>query len=477
MLRSYVLFAIFVSATGLAGAPAARKPWVPPDGIKAAYEGGNTIGGTIRESRVRTDGYRHIDTPAIIRSLQKLHANTFFYLLWGSASDWDDLRKEFLPAAQSAKIDVWLYLVPPSECRENCSYPYKTDYKSWAREIAQLSRRYPKLKGWAIDDFFRQVTPEAVKEFTSLAKSINPDLAFYVCTYYSDALNDAYLDAYKSMVDGIVFPFADEPNHNTQVASSLNRQIEEVQAKLEPRHLGLIVLIYCGRNLNAEQAPKAAYVDETLRRALPYVASGRIDGVICYGAPIADPPNLPSEHLAGWGDGRLSFAVGHGIHIQKDTWAAAYQTVNVDPNSARYELSFWQYDPYTRHSQSGVHLKQVLIDNHVLWSEDVSEYIWNMWLQGGVLNHPVSIPKEWLQGKQKSELRFRLYEAGNAVDYPVDVGFDNLEAVGLTISNPGFETQSDWQFDSSSPAIVPSIDIYHSNEPHRILEAIAKHFR
>ncbi len=279
------------------------------------------------------------------------------------------------------------------------------------------------------------------------------------------------------MVDGIVFPFADEPNHNTQVASSLNRQIEEVQGKLVPRHLGLIVLIYCGRNLNAEQAPKATYVDEALRRALPYAADGRIDGVICYGTPIADPPNLPSEHLAGWGNGRLSFAVGHRVHVQKDTWAAAYQTVNVDPNSPRYELSFWQYDQYTRHSQAGVHLKQVLVDDHLLWSEDVSEYIWNMWLQGGVLNHPVSIPKEWLHGKQKCQLRFRLYEASSAVDYPVDVGFDNLEAVGLTISNPGFETQSAWKFDSNSPAIVPSIDIYHSDEPHRILDAIEKHFR
>src|SRR5581483_2791793 len=477
MVRNCILLALFAAAVELSGASAAQKPWVPADGIKAAYEGGNTIGGTIREARVRSDGYHHIDTPAIIRSLQKLHANTFFYLLWGSASDWDDLRNEFIEAAQSAKIDVWLYLAPPSECRENCSYPYKTDYKRWAREIAQLSRQYPNLKGWAVDDFFKQVSPDAVKEFTSLAKSINPNLAFYICTYYSSALSDAYLDEYKPVVDGIVFPFADEPNHNTQVASSLNRQIEEVLAKLEPRHLGMIVLLYCGRNLNAEQAPKAGYVDEALRRVLPYAADGRIDGVICYGAPIEDPPNLGSEHLAGWGDGRLSFAVGHRVHIQKDTWAAAYQTVSVDPNSPRYELSFWQYDQYTRQAQSGIHLKQVLIDDHVLWSEDVSDYIWNMWLQGGVLNHPVSIPEEWLNGKRNAKLSFRLYEGDNTAECPVDVGFDNLEAVGLIISNPGFETQSDWKFESTTPAIVPSIDIYHADERHRILEAIAKHFR
>lgn len=477
MVRNCIFLALFVSTLELSGASAAHKPWVPAGGIKAAYEGGNTLGATIREARVRSDGYHHIDTPAVIRAVKKLHANTFVYLLWGSPTDWDDFRNEFVAAAQSAKIDVWLYLAPPSECRGNCSYPYKTDFKTWAREIAELSRKYPNLKGWAIDDFFRQVTPEALKEFTSLAKSINPDLAFYVCTYYSYALDDAYLDEYKPFVDGIIFPFADEPNHNTQVASSLNRQIEEVQAKLKPRDLGMIVLLYCGRNLNAEQAPKASYVDEALRRVLPYAADSSIDGVICYGAPIEDPPNLPSEHLAGWGDGRLSFAVGHRVHLQKDTWAAAYQMVDVDPNSPRYELSFWQNDQYTRGARPGIHFKQVLIDDHVLWTEDVSHYVWNMWIQGGVLNHPITIPKEWLSGKRKAKLTFRLYEGNDAADYPIDVGFDNLDAVGLTISNPGFETKSDWKFESTTPAIVPSIDIYHSDEPHRILEAIERRFR
>lgn len=70
--------------------------------------------GELRESQPRADGVRHVDTPGMIQSLRELNVNTYLYLIWHEKTDWDDLRKEFLPAAKQAGIDVWVYLVPPA---------------------------------------------------------------------------------------------------------------------------------------------------------------------------------------------------------------------------------------------------------------------------------------------------------------------------------------------------------------------------
>ncbi|MEO6923532.1 MAG: hypothetical protein ABI142_06880, partial [Bryocella sp.] len=117
--------------------------------------GGNTIGGEVRERTTRADGYFHIDTPRTIARLEELHMNNCNYLIWNSPSDWDDLRHEFLPAAEAAGIQVWAYLAPPAEtfAKGKGSDPYRTDYEKWAHELATLSLRYKSLSAWVMDDF------------------------------------------------------------------------------------------------------------------------------------------------------------------------------------------------------------------------------------------------------------------------------------------------------------------------------------
>ena len=128
---------------------------LPAGGIKATLVGGNTIGGALRERAARPDGYRHVDTAALVRRLTEMSANTYLYGIWDSPTDWDDLRLEFLPAAQAAGIDVIPYIVPPSETfdRGRASRPFTLDFVRWAKEFATLSLEYPALKAWAIDDF------------------------------------------------------------------------------------------------------------------------------------------------------------------------------------------------------------------------------------------------------------------------------------------------------------------------------------
>ena len=60
----------------------------------------------------RADG--HVDGDALLARLKELHVTTYYWLVWHAATDWDDL-KLFLPKAAQANLQVWVYLVPPSE--------------------------------------------------------------------------------------------------------------------------------------------------------------------------------------------------------------------------------------------------------------------------------------------------------------------------------------------------------------------------
>src|SRR6516165_9211382 len=88
----------------------------------------------------RPDG--HIDSDAMVRRLKELGVNTYYWLVWHAATDWDDLH-DFLPKAAKEGIDVWVYLVPPTESppkfSRNYSEPFRLDYVRWGQEIARLS--------------------------------------------------------------------------------------------------------------------------------------------------------------------------------------------------------------------------------------------------------------------------------------------------------------------------------------------------
>ena len=56
----------------------------------------------------------HVDGDALLSRLKELHVTTYYWLVWHAGTDWDDL-KLFLPKAAEANIEVWVYLVPPTE--------------------------------------------------------------------------------------------------------------------------------------------------------------------------------------------------------------------------------------------------------------------------------------------------------------------------------------------------------------------------
>jgi len=161
------------------------------------------------ESR-RADG--RVDVDALVARLHDLGVTTYYWLIWHAPTDWDDL-KLFLPRAAQAGIDVWVYLVPPSESPpkygSRYSEPFRLDYARWAEEIAKLSLRQPNLTAWVIDDFYANrgfFTPTYLREMQARAKAVNPRLAFLPLMYFAE-IGTGFVEAYRPVIDGVVVAY------------------------------------------------------------------------------------------------------------------------------------------------------------------------------------------------------------------------------------------------------------------------------
>lgn len=484
-----VVAALLVAVAGSGSAPRARADTgarsaaspLPTGTVLASYPGGNTVSKEIREKRPRADGYFHVDTPATIAELKRLHVNTFMYLVWHSPTDWQDLNNEFMAAAKRAGIKVWVYLVPPSECHSDgwCSQPYGTDYVAWARAVADLSTRYSNLTGWAIDDFTNgqnsaTFTPEYMKRIKKVVDGVNPDLGLYTIAYYPTAIDDAFYDKYAPYIRGIIFPFRDHPYNNTQNTSTLRPELDAVLSHAGKHHTKVVLMIYTGRYSTFDQ-PTPGYVARALGIGLDYARRGRIEGIASYGTPHLGAPALSSDPLAMYGRGSLVLQ-NYGGSTPAGASASASQTVRVVPGAKRYTISFWRYNRYYSTPEPG-RLMQVLVNGHVVWSSDIAtdmsagshEY---RWIQS---EGPIEIDPSYLRGKKQATLTFRLYEDQPA-DYRSLTAFDTLQTSGLTTTDPGFEHQGTWRTASTFANMIPEMNIYDPDLPTHVFQAISRAF-
>ena len=178
----------------------------------------------LREVATRSDGYDHVDTPALIQKLQAGNIKTYAFLVHSVPSDWDDFRLEFLPAAQAAHLNVWLYLTPPSE---TSPVPYTSNYVAWATAAAQLAQTYPVLNGFAMDDFNGNesfFTPAYVSNMVAAAYAINTNMVFLpvnydfthngISSYLTADISPAFANAYGPYCGGVIFPYLNWTNKN-----------------------------------------------------------------------------------------------------------------------------------------------------------------------------------------------------------------------------------------------------------------------
>lgn len=444
--------------------------------VLAHVPGGNTAGGEIREAMPRNDGFFHLDTPGTIARLNQLHANNYNYLIWNSITDWDDLQREFLPAAQHAGITVWVYLVPPTESVVKYSAPFRTDYMRWAAELAKLSLRYPCLQAWSIDDFsvnLKLYTPEYVKQLQETAHTINPKLRFFPVMVLNQ-VGVKWANAYGPYIDGVVAPYIDMPYYNTQRVNSLDPKINSADAALKPWHVVLYPLIYVGRHLGSPLEPTPQYAKAAISICLKAMQEQRIGGIVSYGTALQKDAGRTRTNPALDGYGRLSFEVTKFPNKAGD-WAEASQTVTVNPNAAQYWLSFWHHDRWSKNDGPGRLLKEVLLDDKVVWHADPAGINPDTWFEGGPLSGVVNVTTE-LKNKNTAKLTLRMRTLKDFSGDPIDAGFDRLKGIGFTIGNPGFETNAAWDVHDSGGAMLAAIDHHDPDNLRKVFAAVSAAF-
>jgi hypothetical protein len=191
------------------------------------------------QSAIR-DSTGRMNVAATIQRLTDAHVNTYWYLVCHFAPysqlEWDQLP-EFLAAAQQANIKVWVYLCPPSEASTGSPRydpalpPYQWDYPAWAQHIAEYSLTYPNLVGYTMDDFIANstkklwstyFTPQYAAQMVNAGKAVNPALKFSPIMYYPDMVGlDAQVAPYRSLLDGVIFPYRNE-SHEIDTINSAN---------------------------------------------------------------------------------------------------------------------------------------------------------------------------------------------------------------------------------------------------------------
>jgi len=173
----------------------------------------------------RADG--RVDIDALVARLKELGVTAYYWLIWHAPTDWDDL-KLFLPRAARAGIEVWVYLVPPSESapKYGSQYPepFRLDYGRWAEEIAKLSLERPNLTAWVIDDFYANrafFTPAYLREMQTRSQRINPRLALLPLMYFNE-ISVKFTEDYRAVIDGVVVAYLQDRDEIERTWAVLN---------------------------------------------------------------------------------------------------------------------------------------------------------------------------------------------------------------------------------------------------------------
>lgn len=409
-------------------------------------------GGEIREKHPRKDGIKHIDTPKLIEKLIDLKVNTYFFLIWHSPTDWDDLRKEFLPEAQKAGIDVWVYLVPPTESIVKASEPFGTDYIAWFRAVGRLSRHFPNLKGIVIDDFNHNLDffhPNYLKKMREAGKQENPNLLFYPQIYYP-VITEQWLKQYRPWIDGIVMAFRDDHYRNTQNIDQLTRQIDHVESVTRPFQLPFILMVYASRLSATPANPSVSYVENTLKIALLRQRIGQIHGVVTY-VLHKEWEEHSSDITPPSGKAYASFfapSVSNGKKGDAVEWVQRIYTDHAD----KKQLTFWHFSVYPSNLPSRSFQKQILVDKKVVWQKSVRSNPSGKWIRETIDLTP------HLKNKKTALISIRLLR-----DSPKPLpwtysGFDAFTSTGFTIQNPDFEQKEmNWLKISNTRALIGDI--------------------
>ncbi|HLL69404.1 MAG TPA: hypothetical protein VK453_27360 [Micromonosporaceae bacterium] len=468
--RGYLIAAV-VAATVLGAAPGPVSAAAAPDVAGIAQGTRATYASPVK----RADG--RVDTPATIDRLQAAHANTYAFLVKGQA-DWDDLSRDFVPAAQQAGIKVWVYLLPPSECPPgpppdySCSTyaPHKNNYVAWGKAVAELSQRYPTVTAWAVDDFtslhnVSHFTPAYVAEMRRTTAAIQPALDFYPLVYV-DAVNESFLLKYEGLIDGLIMPYRDGAGRNTLWTGALGPQLDVATALLDRHGLKAVLMVFAKGFGGTTVQPDVEYVRTVTSIGMEYTRDGRLAGVIQYQLPLTGG-TYPGRHLAREpGNGSLVFTVHPAKRTIAGASAAAGTVVQLDAGSTSCKLKFWHTDDRNTGAPAGYHLKQALVNKTVVWTRDVASDG-----DGWFTAEPIELAPLLTDGS--APLTFRLREARAVEAYPVLARIDDIGLTGCHIANPTLETPGGWTFSRTDSTVLAGQWIYDPAYLTSVFDAVA----
>jgi len=443
---------------------AAGAAWIQPGRVSAAPAPSllATYNRAVLEPQVRADRHRHMDTPATIARLRLLHAGTYFCPVRSSVN-WEDLRDEFLPAAAAAGIDVWVYLLPPTESKAD-AMTFGHDFIRWAAEIARLSQRYPNLKGFSIDDFAYNLslfTPDYAARMREAARAVNPAIKFYPLLYWK-SFGPEFLDTYSPVIDGVIFAYRDEPTVNTSRVGAIRSQLSATERMLAARGQPLVLMVYCWPLDRIPIPPGVEYVRQIVGLGLDDLRDGTLAGVVTYCLPLDGQPADAAQNYAHGGNGRATL-LASGVKVPVGSFGEV--SCSAVPGTGPRRLGFWQTATSQKLSPGCCYL-QVLADDAVVWERDAAIGPAKVWQHETVELGAV------MAGSQPRVLRFRLAVKGAAPSLVVTGGFDDLEPEGFTVADPGFEAASGWQLRQNHPALMPTVQTFDPGRPVQMFEAV-----
>lgn len=234
--------------------------------------------GTYNAPPRQKDG--RVDVKVLAAELQSVHANTYNWLVWHAATDWEDLQL-FLALVQGRDLRVWVTLVPPSESppkTKNFSEPFRLDYERWGMEIAELSLRHTNLVAWSLDDFSHNAAvlpPERMRSILTKSREINSRLAFVPCCYFRH-ITPQYAAKYLGVIDGILFPYRNESGEmNLSDSGAVESEVAKLKTMLGQR-MPIFIDVYATRHSRLKDS-SPEYVREVM------LAGRRVaDGVLIY---------------------------------------------------------------------------------------------------------------------------------------------------------------------------------------------------
>jgi hypothetical protein len=160
-----------------------------------------------------------LNLDSMLNLLKDLGVNCYTYLIMQKSEAELAALPQFCEKAAKEGIEVWAYLVPPSEVPigrkeplANRKYPpFDLDYIKWAEAIAKISLQHPNLTLWMIDDFdgnMKYFTLAYTRKMYQASKQINPNLKVGYCVYHDgDRLNRFVDGGYLPYCDGLLWGY------------------------------------------------------------------------------------------------------------------------------------------------------------------------------------------------------------------------------------------------------------------------------